>query len=210
MAWYKVTDAELTAIADRIREYEGASGPISYPKGFVSAIQSINNIFNSVTVEQLLSHTVSGYVGNRSISAIRPYAFYSCSALEKVVFPNCETIGSWAFYGCGMLTTVSIPKCIEIGSSAFRQCSALSVISFPECQRMGTYAFESCVNLISAYFMGSAVVQLSGSPFASTPIGGYSSSAGQFGSIYVPASLLSQYQSAPYWSYYSSRMVGVE
>jgi hypothetical protein len=43
--------------------------------------------------------------------------------------------------------------------------------------------------------------------FNSTPISNYSASAGRFGSIYVPASLLTEYQTASRWSYFSSRFV---
>lgn len=46
--------------------------------------------------------------------------------------------------------------------------------------------------------------------FSSTPIAGYSASTGQVGSIYVPASLLTTYQSKTNWTYFSSRFVGVE
>jgi hypothetical protein len=51
---------------------------------------------------------------------------------------------------------------------------------------------------------------LNSNAFASTPIGGYSTSTGTYGSIYVPASLLTSYQTATNWTYFSSRFVGVE
>jgi hypothetical protein len=58
--------------------------------------------------------------------------------------------------------------------------------------------------------MGSSVCKLSHSnAFTSTPIGGYSASAGTYGSIYVPASLLTAYKTATNWTYFSSRFVGV-
>jgi hypothetical protein len=46
--------------------------------------------------------------------------------------------------------------------------------------------------------------------FTSTPIGGYSASAGTYGSIYVPAYLLDAYKSATNWAYFSDRFVGLE
>jgi hypothetical protein len=45
--------------------------------------------------------------------------------------------------------------------------------------------------------------------FSSTPIGGYSTSAGTYGSIYVPTSLLTSYKNATNWTYFSSRFVGI-
>jgi hypothetical protein len=44
--------------------------------------------------------------------------------------------------------------------------------------------------------------------FRSTPIAGYTDSAGKYGSIYVPASLLASYKTATNWTYFSSRFVG--
>ena len=41
MAYYIVDGNDLTAIADKIRAKYGASGPITFPSGFVSGINSI-------------------------------------------------------------------------------------------------------------------------------------------------------------------------
>jgi len=55
----------------------------------------------------------------------------------------------------------------------------------------------------------SSVPTLGLSAFASTPIGGYSDSAGQYGSVYVPASLYSSFLTANNWSLISSRIASV-
>lgn len=74
---------------------------------------------------------------------------------------------------------------------------------------IGNYAFYSCRKLSSLYLMGSSVVSLGGTNvFTYTPMS-VSTYLGYFGSIYVPASLLTAYQAARYWSVYSSRFVGV-
>lgn len=44
----------------------------------------------------------------------------------------------------------------------------------------------------------------------STPIAGYSTITGQYGSIYVPSSLYSAYIISTNWTYYSSRFVSVD
>lgn len=41
MADYLVTDTELTSVADAIREKGGTTEPLSFPEGFVSAVESI-------------------------------------------------------------------------------------------------------------------------------------------------------------------------
>jgi len=67
--------------------------------------------------------------------------------------------------------------------------------------------------LISLYLTSvSKVTTLTGgasSVFYSTPIGGYSAIAGQYGSVYVPQSLLTSFRTSSTWSTISSRIVGV-
>ena len=98
----------------------------------------------------------------------------------------------------------------SIGSYAFCRCNKLTTASFPVATYIGYSAFFKCYSLKSLYLTGSSLCKLSNSnAFSSTPIGGYSTSAGTYGSIYVPASLLTSYQTATNWTYFSSRFVGV-
>lgn len=48
MANYFTTDTELTSIADAIRVKGGTSSPLSYPAGFISAINAIQGSMTSV------------------------------------------------------------------------------------------------------------------------------------------------------------------
>ena len=137
--------------------------------------------------------------------------FGNCLNLATVSFPAATSIGYGAFASCYSLTTVLFPAATSIGSCAFQFCSSLTTVSLPAAAVIGSWAFHKCVRLTSLYLMGSSVAALSYSnAFSSTPIGGYSASAGQYGSIYVPLSLLSAYRGRPAWSYFSSRFVGVE
>ena len=100
-----------------------------------------------------------------------------------------------------------------IGSYAFAYCSSLTEVNFPACTSIGSYAFRGCRKLLSFNLAGvSSVPTLSGtSVFSSTPIGGYTvSTGGVYGSVYVPSSLLTVFQTAPNWSLIASdRFVGV-
>lgn len=137
-------------------------------------------------------------------------AFYSCSELTSLNFPICSGIGSYAFVGCSALTSINFPECTTIGGSAFRNCSALTTANFPICASISTYAFAFCFNLISLYLNSvSAVPTLAANVFNSTPIGDYSTSAGRYGSIFVPASLFESFKTATNWIAYSSRFVSV-
>ena len=144
-------------------------------------------------------------------TSIGSYAFSSCSSLTEANFPACTSIGSSAFLYCSNLTTISFPACTSIGTSAFEMCSKLTEASFPVCKSIGNYAFAFCRNLISLYLTSITTVPTLGgeSVFYSSPIGGYSASAGQYGSVFVPASLYSQFLTATYWSFISSRIVSV-
>ena len=164
-------------------------------------------------------------------SIISDYAFQSCSLLTSVSFPNCITIGSGAFSSCNLLQSVSfpncvyvntrgfyncdslisiyLPKCSIINQSVFYSCNSLTTVSLPECELISSYAFRYCYNLISLYLMSTSVCTLGINVFVSTPIGGYSTVAGTYGSIYVPSSLLSNYKIATNWSSFSSRFVGI-
>ena len=179
----------------------------------------------------LVARTLTSYANDR-VKTIGNYAFYDCSKLTTVNFPAATTISGYAFFRCYNLTTVSFPAATTIGSSAFYYCSELTTVSFPAATTIGNYAFYGCsklttasfpaattirssafyycYNLKSLYLTGSSLCQLAKSnAFSSTPIGGYSTSAGTYGSIYVPASLLASYKAATNWTYFSSRFVGI-
>jgi len=137
-------------------------------------------------------------------------AFGYCRSLTSVNFPACTNIGNNAFSHCSGLTSVNFPACTNIGNTAFGYCSRLTTVNFPACTNISSTAFRACHTLISFYLTGSSYVSLVNSnAFNSTPIGGYSASAGQYGSIYVPASMLESYKTRTNWTYFSSRFVGV-
>lgn len=132
-------------------------------------------------------------IGNR--------AFQSCGYMRQVNFPNCKFIQSSAFYSCRALSDLSFPVCKYIGESAFYRCSlVLSVASFPACEYIEAGAFAACTRLKTFYLTGSSVVTLASSNvFQSTGLQ----------SIYVPSSLLTDYQTAVNWSIISSKFVGI-
>lgn len=138
------------------------------------------------------------------------HAFESCHALSVVNFPECRQVRNYAFAACSRLSAVDFPACTDIQSSAFMSCSNLLFVSFPKCVILSGSAFYECYRLISAYFLGSSVPQLQGSTvFWRTPINGYNTFTTIPGSIFVRESMLEAFQSAAYWSYFASRMVGL-
>ena len=167
-------------------------------------------------------------------SRIGSYAFHGCASLSSAYFPSCTVLSSSAFYSLAWLKTASFPELLTIQSGAFASCSRLSAISFPKCTSIANGAFSSCSSLTEAYFPSCSIISnfafanctsLSTASFPScTTIGNSafrscrklislylmgSSSAGQYGSVFVPQSLLASYQAATNWVAISSRIVGV-
>ena len=131
---------------------------------------------------------------------IASYAFTNCRSLSLVNFPTCLTIDNGAFSNCSQLTTVNFPKCETINQYAFNNCPQLTTVFLSNCLSIGGYAFSRCCNLISLYLLASSVVYIPGTtPFMSTPLYNYSTSASRWGSIFVRASLYEAYMSAGTW-----------
>lgn len=134
-------------------------------------------------------------------TSIGQSAFVECSRLTSVNFPMCEIMYPSAFRSCYGLTSVDFPICTTIPSYAFCNCSQLTSVSFPNCTSIGAYAFSRCTQLASIYLGASGVCKLINSnAFSSTGI--WSTK----GSIFVPSSLVTAYQTASHWSYFSNRI----
>lgn len=121
-------------------------------------------------------------------------------------------VGSYAFYGCSKLNTADLPLCSQVQGSAFTNCESLTTLQLSNCTYIGSSAFYRCYNLKSLYLLTSStkVPTLNGtSTFSYTPIGGYSTSAKQYGTVYVRESMVSAFKNATNWTYYASRIVGL-
>ncbi len=299
MANYIASDTDFISVADAIRAKGGTSASLSFPGGFVDAIEAFPEATVSDKENEVIARTISGEYVNSRLTTIGAYAFQGCYHLTSANFPICTTIGTnafnscsslttpnfpvctlismnafggcsnlttvsfsacttigvSAFKGCSNLTTVSFPACTMIYSYAFQNCSSLPTVSFPACTTIGDSAFQNCDNLISAnfpmctvinanafngcsslttlkfpactrigisafsrcyhllslYLLGSSVASLINvNAFISTPISTYRTyTGGVYGSIYVRASLLTEWQAAKNWTVYSSRFVGL-
>ncbi len=91
----------------------------------------------------------------KNVKKIGTSAFWHCTNLEYVVFPNSLTeIGGYAFERCENLSTVRLNKNLKtIKEEAFWGCTTLSEIAFPKSlQTVGNYVFSTCSNLSSVKF----------------------------------------------------------
>ena len=106
------------------------------------------------------------------------------------------------------MTTASMPKLTTLATSAFVACYKLSQFTIPATVSIiQPSTFLNCSALISLRIEGSTLKTLSATnAFGGTPLS-VSTLTGNFGSIYVPASLYASYIAATNWKTYSARMV---
>lgn len=140
----------------------------------------------------------------RKIKTIYTNAFYGCGSLQSIDLPECTYIGSAAFRYCTLLSLINIPTLSTISYLTFGRCVNLSSVELPECSTIYSQAFAECSTLSLVVLGYSSVCKLLNSnAFTSTPI------ASGTGSIYVPSSLVSDYQAATNWSYFSSQIFSI-
>ena len=162
-----------------------------------------------------------------NVAVIGTYVCYSCTKLTEVNAPNCVSIGGYSFYNCGALESINCVNIKTIDGSVFRGCSSLTNLTFYEATSIGTYGLRACTSLErvdfsklssignNAFIESSALVTViirtdkvctlsNKNAFSSTPI-----ETGT-GYIYVPKSLLSDYQSASNWSTYAAQIRAIE
>lgn len=139
------------------------------------------------------------------------YAFANMASLTTASLPKLTYATVGLFYQCYSLASLYLPSATYVSNATFAYCSYLTAIYFDKLTKVSsTYAFRNCVRLISVYLLGTTVATLTnGNAFSSTPISNYSTTAQQFGTIYVRSSLLASYKAAANWSAYSARMVGL-
>lgn len=137
--------------------------------------------------------------------------FTACSNLISVSLPNCQLVASSVFTYCTKLQKMVLPKCQRISQKAFEGCSSLSMALLPVCSSIASYTFSGCRQLMSVYLFSNSIVSIGINVFTNTPITSSNLTLPYaWGSVYVPASLLTEYQSAAIWSGISGRLVGLE
>lgn len=185
------------------------------------------------TATQIKDYAFLGFTGITSLSSdsVTTVGTDAIRApnLTSVSLPNLETVGARTFFDCSRLTSINIPKLTKTGDAMFRGCSSFEgplvfknlvtwtggqmlyntkvmavdiaktlTASFP------SYAFQSnnrarfnMLVLRSSTMIGLGNVNA----FMTTAF----DSNGTGGTLYVPADLVSSYQSASNWSTILSR-----
>lgn len=171
--------------------------------------------------------------GSNSVEHVGEYAFYNCKSLNNygMLQHMVRTIGDYAYYGCSSLTYAPTDATgIEsIGNHAYENCTGLTNILFwHDEESIGDYAFAGCTKLtrvdictystnltlgegvfqncssLDTFILENRLYTIGTNALEGTPI------AQGTGYIYVPSSLISQYQSAENWSQYASQFRAIE
>lgn len=229
MATYNVQETSLTAVADAIRTKGGTSAALSFPNGFVNAIDAIETGGGDIIDDFILKNGITSVSTSLSTGALREYLFRGSTSLQTFQAENYTgAIPSFAFYGCSALTSVKLPKATSSGSNAFQNCTALTSLALPGINSsISTDIFRGCKSLVAFdinapsqfganTFNGNSamnvlIIRKSTSIVALGNVNAFSGtpfeSGGSGGTIYIPKSLYDQlgtgtndYKAATNWS----------
>lgn len=211
MANYLATDTDLTAVADAIRQKGGTSAALAFPAGFVSAIGDIPTGGGGWTMEDVVvSKDFADFWGGSysDLAVVNPYItsltsyFFAGWKVKSVNLPNLKSLGYNNYIANSSALQIIVLSRLTAGipSSGFRgSSSTLKTFDMgPSATGLGGYAFRDSTGLTTLILRNpSSVVTLNGTNvFDNTPFA--SGKAG--GTLYVPSSLISSYQSATNWS----------
>ena len=176
-------------------------------QGFSYEVSSSKTIIiTGITIEgeEKSVITVPPTIKEMEVTVIASGAFSgSNQCLRKIILPDSIIdIRYSAFSSCSWLTNINIPKNIaRIGAGAFSNCEYLSSeIVLPKSLKIiGNRAFQGCRRIISLRIENEMPPIAGSNIFLNCPA---------LTSIYVPASAIMAYKTAPGWSDYSSKIVG--
>lgn len=176
-------------------------------------------------IDSLLKRTITTYTNDR-ITSVGNNAFHNCTSLVEVNLPNVTTLGNSSFNNCTSLVSINIPLVTSITTQTFYSCTALTELIMPSlttvgsqavrnsknlayvdlgvCTSLGALSFDGCTALETLVVRTTKVCTLvNTSALSGTKI------AGGTGYIYVPDTLLAQYQEASNWSTFASQIKGL-
>ena len=240
MANYKAVDADkldadLTIVADAIRDTSGTTEKMVFPGGFASAV---SELCNPVDYLAAVCNKAATEIINPKISGVLCDRFQQDSInLTKVDLPGVTEMGTGCFNFCSNLEEINFSSVAKIGSSCFESCHKITEWYFPSLETISGWGwvFASCRSVTKAYYpklqsitgpkcwsgnvsletfiLGADTVCTlsSADVFSDTPIGGNTTNTeGRIGYIYVPSTLVDSYKSATNWSTYADQIRAIE
>ena len=155
------------------------------------------SIYNANTI------TLDRHISN---AAIAHDVSFDC---KKAIITSKGDITPSMFQYAHNLSDVDVKYVHRVFSHSFEGCDALTDIYLPACTSLSSYAFSGCSKLSALILTKNSVVSIYNTTALDNTPFSYSSYIGQYGSIYVPASLVSSYKRSTTWSYFSSRITSI-
>lgn len=154
-------------------------------------------------IDALIDRTLSGdYVNNR-IKSIGSEGLRA-TQITSLHCENVASVGGEGVRQCNYLTNVYLPKCTNLGSYSFGICPLLERVELGAMTNIRAYDFYNCTKLTTLIINNTTAVCSLANVSAFTGSG----IASGTGYIYVPDTLLTQYQQATNWSTYASQIKG--
>ena len=152
---------------------------------------------------KMVDGSITEYI-NPDITKIRPGAFSNCYDFETLICHNVSNI-SGNFLDdnrsdalISPLVSLALPLVPKLGGYVFQNSKKLGKLDLTACWELGQRCFEGCWHLTVLVLRRSTLVSLySTNAFNATPFVGRS---GRTADLYVPADLLTDYQSNSNWS----------
>lgn len=204
--WKKVDadklDADLTSVADAIRERTGTTEELDFPGGFVSAVENIQDyrgLFDGSSTEITVPN---------GITNLRNSAFKAMKILKTVHLPEGLTvIDNAAFWDCYALTRIQLPTTVKsLPAQVFAYCGVLQVVDGYVTEFSGTQCLMGCWSCGTVILRDAETVctLANTNNFQGTPI------EKGTGYVYVPRALVDSYKAATNWSTYASQIRAIE
>lgn len=200
--WKKVDadqlDADMTTVANAIRNRAGTTEQMEFPGGFVSAVESVPDYLADRCNGTLIEYE------SEKVTKMGTHSLAYSSTLKKVSLPYCTAFGWESMQDNTALCDVYVPRLRFPGYGAFARCTALSKLDLPLTEYLDSNVFLD-TSLKTLILRWSKTCQLGNTnSFGNTPI------ANGTGYIYVPRSLVDTYKSATNWSNYANQIRAIE
>lgn len=196
-------DVTNYASAEITVNVSGGSGGISVddllnrtaPSGDITC-----NTITSLYPTLAYNTAITGFTSNSVTQIKAENTFNSCTALKKLSLTGTITTatGNYLCRYCSALESAELPNLTgNVNQHAFGGCTSLTFLDLGKTSTIQANALNGASGLVTLVLRRTTITSLQNvSAFANTPF----ASGGSGGTIYVPSSLISSYQSASNWS----------
>ena len=213
----KVTDTndnELTYVLEDETRYSADE----FASGQVGGVITLDNYDYDIRERSFANTQIAGVniTFTASSKKINGYAFSSCPNLADINFNYCTFAGAYNFSSCASLEHLHLEG-FTSGNYSFASCSNLETVVITDCHNVNwtTGTFRYCSKLAKADFtnvgqfgqqcfqgskLNDLVLRRTDAITTLNNINAFAGMGGRSVTVYVPNSLLSDYQSDSKWS----------